>query len=265
MITLTNTQKTQFIEEGYVVVPGLLSPDLVAETKRRLLESMEIDENDPDSWTDKPSVRQDAEVIAVTEAARTREFEQVTAELVGENFLRGICFSPNLEWNGQPPMCRGYIPVLTYPTPGEKRFVPPPSYHIDGGKYGTTYPERYFLAVMAYLSDVCEYGGATAVRPGSHRQVFENWLANEHIPEDPFAIVPSLEYADPIPVTANAGDVCFMHYLMVHSGSENRADTIRIGMNTAVMPDPVNPYVPRIGKPTASWTPMDYTLRTDNL
>ena len=31
MITLTEAQKQQFIEEGYVVVRGLLSPEQVAE------------------------------------------------------------------------------------------------------------------------------------------------------------------------------------------------------------------------------------------
>ncbi len=265
MPILTDTQKTKFIEDGYVVVSGLLGPEMVAETKRRLLDSMDIQEADPATWAGKSSTRHEADVIATTQAARTPEFEQVTAQLVGENFLRGICFSPFLEWNGQPPMCKGYIPVLTFPSPGEKRFKPPPSYHIDGGKYVTTYPGPNFLAVMAYLTDVADFGGTTVVRPGSHRQVFEWWLANEHTPEDPFATVPPLDYADPIPVTAQAGDVCFMHYLMVHSGSENHSKNIRIGMNTAVMPDPDHPYIPRTGKPVSDWTPMDYTLRTDNL
>lgn len=263
MITLTDAQKQQFIETGYLVVPGLLPPEQIAETKARLLKSLDIREDDPATWVDKPTTPKDLEVIATTETARTPEFEHVTAQLVGEHFQRGLCFSPFLEWNGLPPMCKGYIPVLSYPKPGEKRFQPPPAYHIDGGKYVMTYPGKNLLAVMAYLTDVVEYGGATVVRPGSHRQVFEKWLADAHEPEDPFAIVPELTYADPVPVVAKAGDVCFMHYLMVHSGSTNHADTIRIGMNTAVMPDPNRPYQPKAGSPQPDWTPMDYTLRTD--
>ena len=262
MITLTEAQKQQFIEEGYVVVRGLLPPELVAETKSRLLASLAIVEDDPRTWAEKPSFPTDVNVIATTDAARTPEFEAVTEQLIGSNFRRGVCFSPFLEWNHLPSDCAGYIPVLTYPAPGEKRLVPG-GFHIDGGKYVTTYPERYFLAAMAYLTDVAEYGGATAVRPGSHRQVFEKWLADDHAPDEPFAIVPPLDFADPVAVVAEAGDVCFMHYLMVHSGSANHADTIRVGMNTAVQPDPKRPYRPKRGTPEAYWTPLDYTLRTD--
>lgn len=260
---LNDEQRLQFIEEGYVCVSGLLPPSLVAETKSKLLGSMNIAENDPATWEGKPSFPNALDVIATTEDARTAEFESVVAELVGEDFQRGVCFSPFLEWNGLPPMCRGYIPVLTYPSQGEKRFQVPTGFHIDGGRYVTTYPERYFLAVMAYLTDVCEYGGATAVKPGSHRQVFEHWLKTGHTPEEPFAIVPSLDFAPPVPIVAKAGDVCFMHYLLVHSGSANTSDAIRVGMNTAVAPLSERPYLPKSGAPTPDWTPLDYTLRTD--
>ncbi len=264
MYLLTDAEKERFVREGYLIVRGLLPPELVDEIRENLCSSMGIDRDDPTTWTGKPSFPADLNVIATTNPGRTPAFEAVVEQLVGTDFLRGACFSPFLEWSSLPPQCEGYIPVLNYPTPGERRFAPG-DFHIDGGKYITTYPGRYFLAVMAFLTDVGEYGGATAVRPGSHRQVFEKWLADEHLPEDPFAVVPDLNYADPVPVIAQAGDVCFMHYLMVHSGSANHADTIRFGMNTAVMPDPERAYRPKNGSPQSDWTPMDYTLRTDTL
>ncbi len=263
-IQLTEDEKEQFIRDGYVVVKGLLSPEIVAETKDRLCASLGINPNDSTTWVCKPSFPADLEVIATTNAARNADFEDVAEQLVGKETLKGVCFSAFLEWNGLKPECEGYIPVITYPTPGEKRLEPSGD-HIDGGKYVTTYPKRYVLAAMAYLTDVSEFGGATAVRPGSHRQVFEKWLAENHKPEEPFALVPNLEYAEHVPVLAKAGDVCFMHYLMVHCGSANRSDTIRFGLNTAVMPDPDRPYQPKSGAPKPDWTPLDYTLRTDNL
>jgi hypothetical protein len=262
LITLTNAQKQRFIDEGYLVVPGLLPPELVAGTKARLLGSLGIVESDPSTWTAKPSYPTDLQVIATTDAARTPEFEAVTEQLVGADFRRGACFSPFLEWNHLPADLSGFIPVLTYPTPGGPR-LEPGGFHIDGGRYVTTYPGRNYLAVMAYLTDVAEYGGATVVRPGSHRQVFERWAADGHEPEEPFAVIPELDFATPVPVTAEAGDVCFMHYLMVHSGSKNYAGTIRVGMNTAVQPDPERPYRRKHGPPQPDWTPLDYTLRMD--
>ncbi len=257
-------QIEQFIRDGYVVVPGLLSEKLVQETRDNLCSSMGIDLQDKSTWAEKPSVPTDLNAMAATNPARNDEFEYVAEQLVGKEFKKGICFSPFLEWNFLPPNCEGFIPVITYPTPGEKILVHG-AQHIDGGKYVTTYPGRYILAVMAYLSDVAEYGGATVVRPGSHRQVFEKWLADDHTPDDPFAVVPDLPYADPVPIIANAGDVCFMHYLMVHCGSANHSDSLRIGLNTAVMPDSERPYLLKPGPPQSDWTPLDHTLRTDNL
>ena len=260
MITLSGSQKERFIEEGYLVVKNLLSRQMIAETRERLCRLMQIDPDNPATWEGKPSTPTDLNVIASTNAARTPEFEGVTEQLVGSDFLKGSCFSPFLEWNQLPSECKGYIPVLTYPSPGEKQ-LKPSGFHIDGGKYVTTYPGRYFLAVMAYLADVGEFGGATVVRPGSHRQVFEKWIAVDHQPDAPFAIVPDLDFADPVAVVAEAGDVCFMHYLMVHSGSANYDKTVRLGLNTAVQPDHERPYRPKSGSPTPDWTPMDYTLR----
>ncbi len=40
-----------------------------------------------------------------------------------------------------------------------------------------------------------------------------------------------------------------MHYLMVHSGSTNHADIVRVGLNTSVVPDPAHPYTLRSGAP----------------
>ena len=264
MIQLSEMQIEQFIRDGYVVVPNLLSEELVKETRDNLCSGMGIDLNDRTTWDGKTSFPTDLEVIATTSPARNADFESVAEQLVGKDFTRGVCFSAFLEWNHLPPDCEGYIPVITYPTPGEK-LLAYGAQHIDGGKYVTTYPGLYFLAAMAYLSDVTECGGATVVRPGSHRQVFERWLANNHTPDDPFAVVPDLPYAESVPVVAKAGDVCFMHYLMVHCGSANRTDTLRVAMNTAVMTDPARPYVPKSGPPQPDWTPMDYTLRTDTL
>ena len=56
-----------------------------------------------------------------------------------------------------------------------------------------------------------------------------------------------------------------MHYLLVHSGSPNHADHIRVGLNSAVLPDPDHPYERKPGPPKPDWTPLDRTLRTDNL
>lgn len=259
---LSESQREQFIRDGYAVVRGLIPPDVVETTRERLLEAMAIDPADPPTWAGK-NVSSDLEVIALTEPCRNAGVEAVAAELAGPHFLPGVCFSPLLKSRGiTPEVVGGYIPVLTFPTPGPHRFEPPTGYHIDGMDATTLWPEHSFLVVFAYLTDTADYGGATAVRPGSHRQVFEHWLTTGHPGStDP----PDLPYADPVPMPGQAGDVIFMHYLAVHSGSANHSDHIRVGLNSAVMPDPAHPYQPKSGPPQPDWTPLDWTLRTDTL
>ena len=258
MAYLTDEQQQQFINDGYVVVRNLLPADVVTKTRESIFETTGLRDDDPSTWGSVVL----PEAAPLTQACRTREVEEVARELVGDNFLPGMSYSPVLELRGEDPVKRGYIPVMAYPKAGPREFVAPDGFHIDGMHLVTTWPSKNFLVVFAYLCDVAEYGGATTIRPGSHRQVFEHWLrtgdkGNTHPPD--------LDYAAPIPMPGRAGDVIFMHYLAVHSGSNNYSDHIRVGLNTAVMPDPDNPYQPKTGAPQPDWTPLDWTLRTDNL
>jgi hypothetical protein len=261
-IEISREQQRQFIEEGYLVARSLLPTELVTGTRDRLAAALGIDADDPATWQGR-GISCDPAVIALTNPCRTPEVEAVAAQLVGPHFARGLAYSPYLESRGvSPATLAGYIPVINFPTPGPRRFVRPGGYHIDGMHLTTLWPVKHDLVVFAYLTDVADYGGATTVLPGSHRQVFAHWVREGHPGNtEP----PALDYADPLPVVGRAGDVIFMHYLTVHSGSANHSDRIRYGLNTAVMPDPKHPYRRKQGAPQPDWTPLDHTLRTNNL
>ena len=265
MVTLTAEQKLHFIDQGYLVVKGVLTADRVAKTKAALIEVLNIDESAPIPDVGKLVLSPEPEVIATTIPARTPEFESIVEQLCGPDFLRGIAYSPYLKWHHKPTLMGGYIPIVNFPKKGEAKPFDTLGYHIDGGEEVTLWPDKNFLAVMAYLSDVESHGGATVIRPGSHRQVFEEWRKINFKPNGKMPGIPDLNYNEPVAIEAKAGDVCFMHYLCLHSGSDNVSHSIRYGLNTAVMPDPHLPYQPKIGVPNSSWTPLDYTLRTDNL
>ncbi len=260
---LTQVQREQFIQDGFVQVSGLIPEEVVATTREKLLAALAIDPQDPQTWAGK-NLSSDHAVIQITTPCRTPAVELVAEELVGPYFLPEYCHSPYLESRGvTPAIMRGYIPVLNFPTPGPKVFEKPAHYHIDGMHLTTLWPGKFFLVVFAYLTDTAEYGGATTVLPGSHRQVFTHWAQQNH----PGSTHPptDLAYAEPMPLPGRAGDVLFLHYLLVHSGSANHSDHIRVGLNTAVMPDPEHPYRRKSGPPQPDWTPLDWTLRTDNL
>ncbi len=260
---LSAEQREQFIRAGYVRVSGLIPSDVVQATHSGLLPRMGVHPDDPATWAGR-AISTDPNAIAFTEACRTPRIEAAASELVGPGFVPGITYSPFLDSQGvSPATLHGFIPVLSFPKPGPAVFEPPTTgYHIDGMHAVTVWPGKFFLVVFAYLSDTAEYGGATTVRPGSHRQVFEHWLATG---EKGDTTPPALVYAEPIPLPGQAGDVIFMHYLLVHSGSANHAAHIRVGLNTAVMPDPKRPYQPKLGAPQPDWTPLDWTLWTEGV
>jgi len=256
-------QRAQFIQDGYICVSGLIPSEVVEATRVGLLERMGVNPSDPDTWAGR-AMSTDPDAITFTEICRTPQIEAAAAELVGPDFISSVTYSPFLDSRGvSPATLRGFIPVLSFPKPGPPTFEPPTDgYHIDGMHAVTVCPDKFFLVVFAYLSDTTEYGGATTVRPGSHRQVFEHWLATG---DKGNTIPPTLDYAKPVPLSGQAGDVIFMHYLLVHSGSANHDAHIRVGLNTAVMPDPERPYQPKHGSPQPDWTPLDWSLRTDTL
>ena len=256
---ISTEQREQFIQDGCVRVSGLIPANVVSSTQTGLLEHMGVKPDAPDTWTGMST-----DAIAFTEACRIPMIEAVATELVGPDFIPGITYSPFLDSQGvSPATLRGFIPVLSFPRPGPAAFEPPTDgYHIDGMHAVTVWPKKFFLVVFAYLSDTAEYGGATTVRPGSHRQVFEHWLATADKGD---TAPPMLDYTEPVPLPGKAGDVIFMHYLLVHSGSANHDSHIQVGLNTAVMPDPERPYQQKYGGPQPHRTPLDWSLRTDTL
>lgn len=263
-VRLTETERDQFIREGYVIVRGLLPEDAVVSTRESLLSARGMKQDDPASWKRSATVL--SEDFLLTLPCWTEEVLGCAAELAGPNIARDNIYSPAREQQGLSPNMKGYIPILNYPTPGELAFDPPTGAHIDGIDHTTLFPAFQYLVVFAYLTETAAYGGATAVWPGSHRKLFEYWLARgkkegDRIPDSTF----DLDLGDPLPAVGSAGDVIFMHYLLVHSGSANHSDHIRIGLNSAIQPSAGHPYIRKAGLPATEWTPIDCTLRTDNL
>lgn len=255
---LNAEQKEQFIQDGYIVMRGLLSPDLVERTRDDILGALEMELTNPETW----KRESDAfwTVGHLSKDCRSEAVEQVAEELLGPNFLRGVSYHCGKEMVGLDAYEEGFIPVLTFPTPGQAGDIIPKGFHLDGyPNPPTLWPGLLLLVVFAYLTDTALDGGATLVCPGSHRQVFEYCLRN-NIKELPRH--PDLPYAEPVALEGKAGDVIFFHYLMVHGGSQNRSNHIRVGLNTAVMPHPERPYQPKVGAPDETWTPLDHTLCT---
>jgi hypothetical protein len=258
LMILSNEQKQQFINDGYVVVRGLLPPDLVERTRDDVLRDMGLELTNAATWDQSKATGWAQGPL--TKGCRTPAVEQVAAELAGPDQIPGVSYHYGKRLVGLEPYEEGYIPVLSFPKPGEAGQIVPTGFHIDGYMGTYLWPNLISLVMLAYLTDTAEDGGATLVRPGSHRQIFEYGLRHGLHELHGY---PELPYAGAVPIAGKAGDVIFFHYLLVHSGSENRSGHIRVGLNTPSTPHPDRPYQPRSGAPDESWTPLDYTLRTD--
>jgi len=264
-LILTEEQKEQFIRDGYTIVRGLIPDDVVRQTRENLLQSLGTDLTDEATW------RRGIETTDwawgaghLTTACRSPEVEAVVEELIGPH-LHQISYHTGKERVGLEAREEGYIPVLTYPHPERaempKEFIEPQGWHVDGIAGTDILPTVFMLVAFVYLTDVRTHGGATTVKPGSHRRLYEHWLQNGMTPISDL----DAEYGPSVPIEGKAGDVIFFHYLLVHSGSDNLDDQIRVGLNTAVHQDPARPFQHKEGTPDESWTPFDWTLRTDHL
>ena len=255
---LTQEQVEQFVNDGFVVVPGLIDPDRVHAGLKELKDKASIVPDKSTTWPkDKSGMHVGQEGIA---------------------FDRSVCISPQMEavvqeLTGSAVTCeRGLGPILRFPQPGSKQFEPGGA-HIDGTRQGngiTMYPTHFHLLVMGYLTDTNEHDGAFTVWPGSPRQVFEWAYCNDMDLGEKWRTTgstgaPDIPFNDPIPVVAKAGDVAICHYLMVHASSANRGDHVRVGLHGWLKAASNYHYVPRSGPPQNDWTPVDWVLRTDNL
>lgn len=86
-------------------------------------------------------------------------------------------------------------------------------------------PRRMLCMMMVFANDLPEGRGNTWVRPGSHMQIAQ-WLTDNNqkpVRESPtvFDNLPKLDYAEPIPVVAKAGQVMCFSTALIHCGSTN--------------------------------------------
>jgi hypothetical protein len=98
-------------------------------------------------------------------------------------------------------------------------------------------PRRMICSFFLWLTDVNERRAPMMFRPGSHR------LIGDHRERDPelrgvvplvapttLAQLPALDYADPVPLLARAGQVSVLTTGAIHGASVNVDDTPRKGM-----------------------------------
>ncbi|GAB4458135.1 MAG: hypothetical protein OHK0029_18950 [Armatimonadaceae bacterium] len=210
MAVLTEAQRQFFDENGYLLVSGLIPPEIVAEAQ------------------------QTAERILAEQAGKTffgtREFN--------------TCYTPALcdaaaALGGEPERGAYYpvysaLAIITYPSEGEWTMPYPHIDHSIKEDNHRVFPRPYRLASMLYLSDIEPHGGGTVVWPQSHKQIEALAESDREHYALMYTLGSELDKAglgEPVELTAQAGDILFYHYLTAHAGSKNTTTRPRLGFN----------------------------------
>jgi len=210
LLTLTPEQKKSFDDNGYLVVRGLYSPEEIAEMRAQFHDLVTNTDGRPANISYhfmpspegyEPDAFNPKNVAGMMDQTLANDywFDQFTDPRVVSIFVDLL--GPNIDFhNGK----------IRNKPPG---FVNEQSWHQDFPYERHSSPD--LAAAITYLDDTDFEAGATEVVPGSH-------LRGEWPTHNGVCIADDLVNDDErVIVSAKAGDVVFIHVLVVHRAGHN--------------------------------------------
>lgn len=231
---LTETQVTHFLEQGYVVFPKAIDPDLAKTWVTRAWKRLDYDPQDKATWK---------QPVIHMPAIEWREMAEVAphvwgaaqelcggAERIASSFKIGDSFIVNL-------------------TSGEgKAWIPPsaaqPGWHKDGDffRHFLDSPEQGLLTLILW-SDIQHKGGATYIAPDSVGIISKYLAAHpEGVPPTGFDFKNIAAQCQRfLEMTGQTGDILLLHPFMLHTASYNALQIPRFLTNPCVaLREPMN-------------------------
>ncbi len=217
---LTNAQKRQFVEEGYLKIPNAVPKIMIDNALRAVNHSIGTVGLGGEDLENNRSAFFCAELLeapVILDLFHKTPVFGLAEELIGKGNVLPLTRAkpyprfPELR-DGEDIVLRG---------------------HLDGIGSGFNgmpkgYYNRGFTAfAVIYLDDVLEpYGGNFTVWPKSHRTLANYFQENGH--EVLANGMPKIDFPEePIMVTANAGDLILAHSLIFHTGGVNISPKVR--------------------------------------
>jgi Phytanoyl-CoA dioxygenase (PhyH) len=218
MKKLTAIEIEQFIDLGYLKIENAFSEELAAQCRSILWKAIQLDPNEPASWT-QPVIRLgEIALEPFLQAANTPALVQAFYQLAGDNWL--------------PKTSLGSFPVR-FPS---KAPAGDTGWHVDASFPGDD-PNNYMdwrinvhskgraLLMLFLFSDVTEDDAPTLIRERSHLDIAK--LLSEES-EDGLSFMQLAEKLDDLPrrnvvsATGKAGTVYLCHPFIVHAAQEHR-------------------------------------------
>lgn len=213
---LSQSQRREFFEQGYLHVPNVVPPAKINAALRAINHSLGEGINPVEIHTYRsrsycPELQRER---VITDLYNKSPAAPLAESLIGEKKIKRIE--------------SGQI-ALRFSTIHDKPSEPHP--HLDGMyspnngvPKGRILSFTMLLGVM--LSDVSEdFAGNLAVWPGTHH-LYERYF-REHGPESLLDGMPPVTLPQPVQLTGQAGDVVLCHYQLAHGVAQNVSPHVR--------------------------------------
>ncbi|MDE2125888.1 MAG: phytanoyl-CoA dioxygenase family protein [Armatimonadetes bacterium] len=213
---LSYAQKRQFVDLGYVVVPGVVPTALVNAALRAI-----------NACLDQGLPAERMQEMRAQSYCKEIQTQPVISDLFNRSPAHALLES--MVGEGTIPEATGAQIALRFPSLADP--PRPPSPHIDGIHTPTNgvpkgVIQNFTGLVGIYLSGVNEeYAGNFAVWPGSHARLQQ--FFRDTSPEAILDGMPKIDLGEPTQIMAQAGDVAICHYLLAHSACANVSPFIR--------------------------------------
>jgi hypothetical protein len=216
---LDSAQLAAFDADGYVIVPGVITPAETRALADAVWRFIGADPDDPSTWglTDHGIMVQLFQDPALTPARTSPRLLKAFAQLWGTadlwTSLDRVSFNPPVR------------PGVEFPGPRlhwDISLVPPVAFQLQG---------------MIYLTDTSAEQGAFEVVPGLHKRI-DAWLASLGDDADPRRIDLS---AGARRIAAGAGDLIIWHSALAHGASPNTGETPRLAQYVTQYPATLRP------------------------
>ena len=222
---LSEGEVQSFVRNGYIIAKGVFPLSLGERMVDELWDAMPEDRSDSSTW-DRPgfllhhSIRDSVYPELFTDKLRA-----AISDLLGED-----------RWTEAGRL--EYHPIK-FPNSEPPWSFPDTGWHVDGDWFHH-YLDGVFqpLVLLPAWTDIKPHGGATVVKPGSHKHAARivadadpEGLNNREISEKAREVCADIQ---PVEVLPNAGDVVLLHHFTLHAGSPNCGTSIRMISNMYV-------------------------------
>lgn len=255
---LSNAEITQFHEQGYVLVKGVLTGEEADRFRRLIVDMVPRDFTIPAYWHAnagrikpmQPDGKQSFETPELLPLLFNERLYAAAVQLLGDHRLKSFDASLGITLRNDAGRNDGSIrsqtPHIDASVPADADFLFTPAEVQVGGCY--------------YFTDVEPTGGGIHIMPGGHtwveetarahpdgRRLYNNWK--------------KIEDVETVEVTGQAGDFALLHHLMPHAASHNRLPTARVAQFTRFTRVD-HPHSPGAPAPEGRWSPEQLAVMT---